>query len=222
MSYNSIGCPKCGVSLSIDESMRGKKITCPSCNHQMLVPTYTDDEFNNEVDETYFTSKNDDSESSQSSSDDRMLAWHRHFFSGVILILLILVFSLIVNILMLTSFASIKRTLQQGEDRDLLQPVQKRATAAVAPQEWEYLTLSFNGALSEIVNTKDSAPLFYHENELTQIVAEQAKLRWQLVNVIPISETVFPNVSDDKLIPHYLPNTRTQCLLLVFRREKED
>ena len=226
MGYNSIACPKCGVSLSIDESMRGKKATCPNCSHQMSIPSYQEDTRSKEA--TGGTAAPENPVSSRITYGNAPKAAaasvtpSKSFIVSMLMILIVLLVSLIVNVMLLTTFATVKSKLAEKEPVTFQEPVSIRAESrlpvvAIQPQ-WEYQVVKVDGAPAG--TAPDTGSLAFNAEKISDVIQAYAVERWELTGVIPQTETVFPNLNDDPLIPAIQSNTRTRSVILIFKRAK--
>ena len=227
MGYDSIACPKCGVNLSVDDSMRGKKATCPNCSHQMSIPSYQQDSRPNGTatsslprhdTATFKTSYSGNSAKAGGAS----AAPSKTFIISVLMILIILLVSLIVNILMLTAFSTLKTKLATQEPVAFQEPVSIRAESRLpvmtVQSPWEYKVVKIQG--EEVGTAPETSALAISEQKIDDEIRKWGAERWELTGVIPQIETVFPNLSEDQMIPAFQPNTRTSSVILIFKRAK--
>jgi len=204
MGYNSISCPKCGVDLSIEESMRGTRITCPSCNYQMHVPTYTEENIP-VIDPSAirpFVAPAPETETKKESSGVSQLLTNHAFTIGVILLMLVLIASFAVNAMLLVSLTSVKAFVRAQEERE--KKAELRAEEEKKKQEavkWEYKIVCVNGEPSAAGAENTKGALQFPQQTIKDTVDKLGNDKWTLCNVFPLSETVFTNVSEDELIP---------------------
>lgn len=83
------------------------------------------------------------------------------------------------------------------------------------PQKWEYKTYTYFGSESSTF-----WPRVYFPKEIEKQLDTLGSEGWELVSVVPMTETVHPNFGNEKYVTGLQPNTRTEHLTFYFKRPK--